>query len=159
MNAPIMEIGLDSMEMVKIATEMSTHLGINLPGTLLFDYPTAGNLIHHLEALLQSQVDVNSDGANGSDDDERVGNQLLKFGAQLTIPQQQRSKVWNHEIISAALFRYSFVKIALHRWGLCFILFFFMLTSSKFFRNSCKLVMYCAVAVTQLWTLSSISQM
>lgn len=80
-----MDSGLDSLQMVKIASEIGAALAMRLPGTLLFDYPTAGALIRRLEALLEAQdamtpnFDAHDAAASG------IGNKLLSLGPELSL--------------------------------------------------------------------------
>ena len=47
---PFIRYGLDSVQMVEIAEALSTWLGIELPATLLWDYPTLRTMAEHLSS-------------------------------------------------------------------------------------------------------------
>lgn len=49
-DVPFDEYGLDSVDAVSISGELSDWLQRDLPGTLLFEYPTIGELAAHLAA-------------------------------------------------------------------------------------------------------------
>lgn len=59
--APFLSAGLDSLSAVELRDELQRSLGLRLPGTLIFDYPTPTSLA----AFLQQQA-VQATGAIGS---------------------------------------------------------------------------------------------
>ena len=54
---PLMAAGVDSLGAVELSSSLSQSLGAQLPGTLVFDYPTASALTTYLNVLL-SRVEV-----------------------------------------------------------------------------------------------------
>jgi acyl carrier protein len=57
---PLMDAGLDSLGAVELRNGLATSTGIDLPGTLVFDYPTVGSLAGYLQ----------TQSTPGADDDE-----------------------------------------------------------------------------------------
>jgi hypothetical protein len=45
--------GFDSLSAVELSTSLSSALGLSLPGTLVFDYPTPAAMAQHVHSLLQ----------------------------------------------------------------------------------------------------------
>ena len=46
--APLMEAGLDSLGAVELRAALSAAFGVELPATLIFDYPSVSALSRHL---------------------------------------------------------------------------------------------------------------
>ena len=51
-SAPLMAAGLDSLGMVELRNALQTKLGLQLPSTLVFDYPTANDIAAYVMAQL-----------------------------------------------------------------------------------------------------------
>jgi hypothetical protein len=51
-----MTAGLDSPGAVELRNELSKQIGIQLPGTLVFDYPTVGALTGYIESCISAQA-------------------------------------------------------------------------------------------------------
>lgn len=49
---PLMQAGLDSLGAVELKNALEARVGLQLPGTLVFDYPTAAALTSYLQSLL-----------------------------------------------------------------------------------------------------------
>ena len=52
-DAPLLSVGLTSASAVTVVEHLEEHLGVELPSTLVFDYPTSGDVVMHLESLLE----------------------------------------------------------------------------------------------------------
>ena len=64
-NAPLMSAGLDSLSSVEFRNSLESKLGMQLPSTLLFDYPTVnaiaqhvGNTMHHETAAGEQTMEI-----------------------------------------------------------------------------------------------------
>ena len=51
---PIMEAGLDSLGAVELRSSLQTKLGIELPATLTFDYPTIASIAKYLATQISA---------------------------------------------------------------------------------------------------------
>ncbi|KAF8817832.1 putative type I fatty acid synthase, partial [Cardiosporidium cionae] len=49
LDAPLQEIGIDSLAAVELRNELSRRLGVQLPATTLFDYPTINAMVEHIQ--------------------------------------------------------------------------------------------------------------
>merc|ERR1711862_423584 len=47
-DVPFMEAGIDSLGSVQFVTDASSHFKMNLPPSIVFDYPTTRSLAEHL---------------------------------------------------------------------------------------------------------------
>ena len=55
-STPLMDVGLDSLASTQLVQGLSENLGVKLPPTLLFDYPTINVLSDHLTALVMEDM-------------------------------------------------------------------------------------------------------
>ena len=55
---PLMAAGLNSLGATELQEGLSETLGLSLPPTLIFDYPTITALVAHLSALAAGQADT-----------------------------------------------------------------------------------------------------
>jgi acyl carrier protein len=70
------EIGLDSLLAVELRNALQADLGLALPATMAFDYPTVSSLTEHLLNLLGlpgGAAPVDSDGAGTTRDELSIG--------------------------------------------------------------------------------------
>lgn len=57
---PLMDAGLDSSTSVQLVSLLEEATGLELPGTLAFDYPSVAEIADHLASLLQPSIPVPS---------------------------------------------------------------------------------------------------
>ncbi|MEU6184280.1 type I polyketide synthase, partial [Streptomyces coeruleorubidus] len=71
---PLRDLGFDSLTGVDLRNRLAAETGIRLPSSLIFDYPTASAVAHHVEAMLvgESDVDTVAVSSQSSDDDPVV---------------------------------------------------------------------------------------
>ncbi|CAG9466967.1 unnamed protein product [Pedinophyceae sp. YPF-701] len=81
MTAPLMQSGLDSLGAVELANSLETQLGVSLPATTFFDYPTPTALVEYLVGEVAEE--------EGEEEEEPVlliGRELQpRRGSELTI--------------------------------------------------------------------------
>lgn len=58
---PLMAAGLDSLGAVEFTNALSQDLGIDLPSTLMFDYPSRNTIVEYLDSQLGNVIGSNSD--------------------------------------------------------------------------------------------------
>lgn len=59
-DTPLEELGLDSMAGVTLSGEIDMALNMAVPPTLLWDYPTVGELARHLVSQLSGRTEASS---------------------------------------------------------------------------------------------------
>jgi hypothetical protein len=55
MDAPLMDCGLDSLGAVEFRSSLEAHLSVQLPPTLVFDYPSLSAIVGYLDDTLAAQ--------------------------------------------------------------------------------------------------------
>uniref|UniRef100_A0A0G4G258 Carrier domain-containing protein n=1 Tax=Chromera velia CCMP2878 TaxID=1169474 RepID=A0A0G4G258_9ALVE len=56
MDAPLTELGVDSLAAVELRNALAEKLGVKLSATALFDYPTVSAIIDHIDAEVAKQI-------------------------------------------------------------------------------------------------------
>ena len=62
---PFMEAGLDSLGAVELRNSLATRYSLDLPASLVFDYPSIAALSSHLAAAVQPQAQLTAAGMSG----------------------------------------------------------------------------------------------
>ncbi len=78
---PLMSAGLDSLGSVELRNSLEARLGLQLPATLVFDYPSAAAIAGYLGARVQAPEPAGED--SGS---EVEGGGFLEDGADAAAP-------------------------------------------------------------------------
>ena len=117
LGAPLMEMGLDSLATTELVRNLSTDLGIDLPPTLLFDYPTVDALSDHLAELLSDKTTDHKPNARSSRSlakDFDVTAQVAIVGMSCRVPGgiESPTQLWD----TAASGRCTVDKVPFHRW-------------------------------------------
>ncbi|WP_436942616.1 type I polyketide synthase [Streptomyces sp. SudanB66_2053] len=68
------QLGFDSLTSVELCNRLASSTGLRLPTTLVFSYPTPGELSEHLHGLMRPAADTGTD-VNG-DEDARIRDAL-----------------------------------------------------------------------------------
>jgi acyl carrier protein len=91
---PLMAAGLDSLGAVELKNSLEGRLGVQLPGTLVFDYPTASALTGYLEEVLPAD-ESEASGATDDDDASSVASAtaMVPGGLEAVSPHTQNSVV------------------------------------------------------------------
>jgi acyl carrier protein len=69
---PLMEAGLDSLSAVELRNSLEAKLGVELPTTLVFDYPTMASLAGFLASTVQPGAVQQVEGDSGSPSDSET---------------------------------------------------------------------------------------
>lgn len=85
---PLMEAGLDSLSAVELRNSLSQKFGVELPPTVLFDYPSTAAMSRFLAGLVETP------GAGGSaslvaNDNERMTSDILEVGVSAELILEQ----------------------------------------------------------------------
>lgn len=87
MDQPLHELGIDSIGAVELRNSLSSTLGIKLPATAMFDYPTVGAMINYVNSTIAEQFSgratggVRSSLGKVSKADRRMGTIAVVSGA------------------------------------------------------------------------------
>lgn len=86
MDQPLHELGIDSIGAVELRNALSSTLGIKLPATAMFDYPTVGAMIGYVNSTIAEQFSGRSAGVPSgfgmiSKAERRVGTIAIVSGA------------------------------------------------------------------------------
>ena len=63
------DLGMDSVMALRIRSRLEADLGLELPSTLAFEYPTAGQLADYLDGLLAGAQEGEAPEGRASDDE------------------------------------------------------------------------------------------
>ena len=83
---PLMDAGLDSLGAVELRNSLAKSAGMELPGTLVFDYPSAGALAGFLETQMASLADVEDEDDDSSEVEPRAPRRSRRMQKRSTRP-------------------------------------------------------------------------
>ena len=92
--APLMEMGLDSLAVTQLVRELSETTGTPLPPTLLFDFPTVDALTTHIVGLVEDDAEADLSGempfqsslARPQDEEVAIVGMSCRFGGGVEGP-------------------------------------------------------------------------
>jgi acyl carrier protein len=84
---PLMAAGLDSLGAVELKNSLEGRLGLQLPGTLVFDYPSAAAIAGYVESLLPDATAEDEDEAGEADSAEWALSPLAPRGLSGALPE------------------------------------------------------------------------
>lgn len=93
LDQPLMDAGLDSSLAVQFTTQLQARLQMDLPGTLVFDYPSVNAIITFLAACLSDHPSATStviDAASGSSDSAAAAADTTAAAALATAGDQAK---------------------------------------------------------------------
>lgn len=80
---PLMEAGLDSLAAVELRNELVSHLGVELPATAVFDYPTITALSNYIVTALSSSAPAGAAAAHSDSNSFKLDTPAMQ-GKQLS---------------------------------------------------------------------------
>jgi acyl transferase domain-containing protein/acyl carrier protein len=87
---PLMDAGLDSLGAVELRNGLSKSVGMELPGTLMFDYPSVGALAGYLETqLAPAEAEEESEEESEEDDSSEYSSDYSSDYGYLTSREPQ----------------------------------------------------------------------
>jgi acyl carrier protein len=72
-DAPLMDAGVDSLSAVEYRTRLSKALGVTLPSTLVFDYPSITAISHYISTNCCTAPQCRDTHADGPSDGQLAG--------------------------------------------------------------------------------------
>ena len=123
LDAPIMELGIDSLGAADISSRMSASAGRALPPALVFDFPTIRQLGNHLEALITCSTTGSAFCAAISIDSRQQpqsaavsGSQPMLIAIAFTLPGGLVAHVTDHALQNGCE---SITEVPIERWEDC----------------------------------------